>query len=199
MPNLVHSVEQSKEAYKRGHEVILHQPMEPLRGKAYWLGPGAIKSSMSQEEIKKTFTENLKTVPHARGFNNHTGSKITSSKEKVTPMLEIAKSKGLYVLDSRTSQHSQIIPVARSMQVPWIKRDIFLDNIKSKGHIKKQIMKACEVAKKQGYAVAIGHVGQGGRVTASAVKEAIPLIEKEGVKLVPLSEIVKLKNGNGKV
>lgn len=48
----------------------------------------------------------LKTVPHAGGFNNHTGSKITSSKEKVTPMLEIAKSKKLYVLDSRTSKYS---------------------------------------------------------------------------------------------
>lgn len=199
MPNLRHSVEHSEEAFKRGHEVILHQPMEPVRGKLSWLGPGAIMSNMSYEEIKNTFTKNLETVPHAKGFNNHTGSKITSSKEKITPMLEVAKSKGLFVLDSRTSIDSQVIPVAKSLHIPWVKRDVFLDDLKTKVHIKKQLKKACEVAKKQGYAVAIGHVGQGGNVTAQAIKETIPFIEQEGIKLVPLSEIVHLNKESEKI
>lgn len=199
MPSLSHSAEQSEEAYKGGHEVIMHQPMEPVRGKASWLGPGAIRSNMCSQEIKTTFLRNLETVPHAKGFNNHTGSKITSNKEKITPILEVAKEKGIFVLDSRTSQDSQVIPVAKALNMPWVKRDVFLDEVKNKGHIKKQIKKACEVAQKQGYAVAIGHVGLGGKVTAQAVKEAIPVIEKEGIKLVPLSEIVKLSSGHEKI
>ncbi|ABO50105.1 protein of unknown function DUF610, YibQ [Desulforamulus reducens MI-1] len=199
MPNLVNSKEHSEEAHKRGHEVILHQPMEPLHGKDSWLGPGAIKSDMSYEEIKKVFLDNLATVPHAEGFNNHTGSKITSNKDKVAPMLEVAKDKGLFVLDSRTSDKSQVIKVAKSMQVPWVKRDVFLDEVKSKAVITRNLKKACAIAKKQGYAISIGHVGPGGNVTAEAVKEALPLIEKEGVKLVPLSQVVKLKSNREKV
>ncbi|SHE72535.1 divergent polysaccharide deacetylase family protein [Desulforamulus putei] len=198
MPNLIYSTAHAEEAHRRGHEVILHQPMEPIHGKASWLGPGAIFSYMSAQEIQDTFTQNLKSVPHATGFNNHTGSKITSSKEKITPMLAVAKSKGLYVLDSCTSYKSHIVPVAKNMHIPWVKRDVFLDDVKSKKHITKQIKKACQVAKQQGYAVAIGHVGQGGNVTAQTVKEAIPYIEQEGIKLVPLSEVVKVNNGNSK-
>lgn len=199
MPNLIHSVEQSEEAHQKGHEVILHQPMEPVKGKKSWLGPGAITYTMNTEEIKTTFAKNLESVPHASGFNNHTGSKLTSNREKVTPMLEVAKKKGLYVLDSRTSQDSQVIPAAKAMQLPWVKRDIFLDDVKSVVHIKKQMKKACRIAKKQGYVVVIGHVGQGGKITAQAVKDALPLIEQEGIKIVPLSEIVRLNNEKGKV
>ena len=199
MPNLVNSKEHSEQAHKRGHEVILHQPMEPLRGKASWLGPGAIKSDMSYEEIKETFAANLETVPYAEGFNNHTGSKITSNKDKVAPMLEVARSKSLFVLDSGTSNKSQVISVAKAMNVPWVKRDIFLDDVKSRAHITKQLRKACKIAKKKGYAVAIGHVGQGGKLTAEAVKAAIPMLEEEGVRLVPLSQVVKLVSGREKV
>lgn len=199
MPNLINSANHSELANKNGHEVILHQPMEPVKGKASWLGPGAIISNMSQEEIKDTFTKNLQTVPHAIGFNNHTGSKITSQKDKLIPILEVAKEKNLFVLDSRTSMRSQIIPLAKDMGIVSAKRDIFLDDVKSDRHINKQIRKACKVAKKQGYAIAIGHVGQGGHVTARSIKAAIPMIEKEGIKLVPLSEVVKQNNKNYKI
>ena len=199
MPNLVNSTIHAETAHQKGHEVILHQPMEPLRGKASWLGPGAILSNMSEAEITETFTKNLATVPYAQGFNNHTGSKITSDKEKVRPMLVVAKTKELYVLDSATSYKSQVIPAAKSLHLPWVKRDVFLDDVKSNSHIQKQIRKACKVAKMKGYAIAIGHVGQGGNVTAQAVKDALPYIEQEGIKLVPLSEIVRLNNGSGKV
>ncbi|CCO07420.1 divergent polysaccharide deacetylase family protein [Desulforamulus hydrothermalis] len=194
MPNLINSSAHATEAHRRGHEVIMHQPMEPLHGKASWLGPGAILSHMSEQEIKETFAQNLRTVPYAIGFNNHTGSKITASKAKISPMLEVARQKGLYVLDSGTSYKSQIIPVAKSMHVPWVKRDVFLDDVKNRQHIAKQIKKACQVAKRQGYAVVIGHVGQGGNITAQGVKQSITYIEREGIKLVPLSEIVKLNN-----
>ncbi|GAB6157154.1 divergent polysaccharide deacetylase family protein [Desulfotomaculum varum] len=194
MPNLINSTAHATEAHRRGHEVIMHQPMEPLHGKASWLGPGAILSHMSEVEIKRTFEQNLNTVPYAIGFNNHTGSKITASKAKIAPMLEVARQKGLFVLDSGTSYKSQIIPVAQSMHVPWVKRDVFLDDVKSRQHIAKQIKKACQVAKRQGYAVVIGHVGQGGNITAQGVKQSITYIEREGIKLVPLSEVVKLNN-----
>lgn len=201
MPNLINSTAHAEEAHRLGHEVILHQPMEPMHGKASWLGPGAIFASMSTQEIQDTFRKNLDSIPHACGFNNHTGSKITSSKGKVTPILIVAKSKGIFVLDSGTSSKSQVIPVSKSMHIPWAKRDVFLDDVKSSQHITKQIRKACELAKKQGYAVAIGHVGHGGNVTAKAIKESIPYIEEQGIKLVPLSEVVKANNGNanGKV
>lgn len=199
MPNLVNSKIHAEVAHKQGHEVILHQPMEPIHGKASWLGPGAIFANMSAQEITDTFTKNLATVPYAVGFNNHTGSKVTRDKEKITPMLEVAKNKGLYVLDSATSCDSQVIPTAKSMHLPWVKRDVFLDDVKSNSHVQKQIEKACKIAKTRGYAIVIGHVGHGGKVTAKAVKDAIPFIEQEGIKLVPLSEIVRLNNSDSKV
>ena len=55
---------------------------------------------------------------------------------------------------------------------------------------------AAEIAKKNGYAVAIGHVGPaGGITTAEAIKRAVPEIEKMGVKLVTVSELNEYVNG----
>ena len=54
MPFLPSTKQDAQLAHDKGHEVILHLPMEPVRGKKSWLGPGAITTDLSNDEIHKT-------------------------------------------------------------------------------------------------------------------------------------------------
>lgn len=47
MPFLDESTEQSVAADELGFEVIIHLPLEPIKGKASWLGPMPITSDLS--------------------------------------------------------------------------------------------------------------------------------------------------------
>lgn len=190
MPNLENSRRQAVQAARRGYEVIVHLPMQPVRGRARWLGPGGITSNMTAEEIRHQVRRDFAQVPYASGFNNHMGSLITAREELVRPVLEVAGEKGFYVLDSRTSTKSKIIPLAQSMGIAYTQRDVFLDDVKSISHMKKQLELLADEALAKGSAVGIGHVGLGGEKMARAIKEMIPVMEAKGIEFVYLSELL---------
>lgn len=191
MPNLPHSREHASEAVAAGYQVILHLPMEPMRGKADWLGPGTIFCNLSDEEIKERLTRDLESVPYAVGINNHTGSRATADRRVMKAILEVAKERGLFFLDSRTNGKSVVADMARKLGMPYAKRDLFLDEITDLYEVKKQIGRLTDMARKKGSAVGIGHVGQMGKYTADALKEMIPELEKQGVRFVFISELVQ--------
>lgn len=97
---------------------------------------------------------------------------------------------GKFVLDSRTSHRTQIGPVAKEMGVPVLQRSLFLDDVNSVAHVKQQLRKLARIARKQGYAIGIGHVGPTGPATATAIREMIPELESQGITIVPLSRLL---------
>jgi uncharacterized protein len=82
-------------ANEKGHEVIVHLPMEPKKGKKCWLGPGAITTDLSNEEIRKRVENVIANVPHAVGMNHHMGSKVTEDERAMRVVLEVCQEKGL--------------------------------------------------------------------------------------------------------
>lgn len=190
MPNLEFTEQHAREGARLGHEVIVHLPMQPVKGKASWLGPGAITCDMTTEEVIEQVRRDFTQVPGARGFNNHMGSLITSREDLVRPILEVAREMDFFVLDSKTTAESKIIPLARSMGIPYAQRDIFLDEEKSIAHVQAQLERLTDVALTNGCAVGIGHVGLGGEQTARAIKAMIPVMEARGIEFVYLSQVL---------
>src|SRR4051812_35648497 len=47
MPFMPTTKRDAEWAHRLGHEVLIHMPMEPVRGKKSWLGPGAITADLS--------------------------------------------------------------------------------------------------------------------------------------------------------
>jgi polysaccharide deacetylase 2 family uncharacterized protein YibQ len=68
----------------------------------------------------------------------------------------------------------------------YVARDIFLDNVKSIPAIHTQLKKAVRFAKKNGYAIAIGHPY---RATMQALAEAKPFLKE--VEVVYVDEIFR--------
>ena len=190
MPNLENTYSEAVQAKEKGYEIIVHLPMQPVNGKASWMGPGGITPDMKPNEIREKVVKDFAQVPQAVGFNNHMGSLITSKEELMRPILEVAKEKGFFVLDSRTCENSKVISLAQSMGIPCAKRDVFLDEVKSSEHMKKQLKLLAKEALAKGSAISIGHVGQGGKKMAQAISEMIPVMEEQGIEFVYLSKLV---------
>ncbi len=190
MPFLPSSAKDAEAAYNKGHQVILHLPMEPERGKSSWLGPKGITVDLSTEEIEKRVEQALSELKFATGINNHTGSKAMKDERVVGAVLRVVKRNGISFLDSRTTEKSQAKRLCSDMKIRYFERDIFLDHVNSVYNIEKQLDKAGEMALSKGYAIVIGHVGPaGGKNTVQALKNKITSLEGMGIRFVTLENI----------
>lgn len=189
LPNLVHSKQTAAEAHEQGLEVLLHLPMEPRELGYNNPGKGALLVEMGPDEIRRNIEEDLKTVPFATGINNHMGSRFTEDEGRMRTVLTIVKSKRMYFLDSRTSNHSVAGRLATELGVRNADRNVFLDNNLEKAYIKGQINEAVSIAKKHGSAIAIGHPHA---ETIEAIKESLEELNGS-VEIVRLSDIVDKK------
>jgi polysaccharide deacetylase 2 family uncharacterized protein YibQ len=190
MPFLRTSKEDAIRAHLAGFDVLLHIPMEPIRGKKRWLGPGAITTDMSDQDIKEQLRKEIESIPYVVGVNNHMGSKATADPRVVKDILEVLKEKKLFIVDSGTSPDSKIVLLAKQMGVPYVRRTVFLDNKNSESYIKRQIQILIDQARNQGWGVGIGHVGVQGLNTYRAIQSMLTYIKQNEISVVPVSKLV---------
>ena len=68
------------------------------------------------------------------------------------------KSSNLLFLDSLTSSQSKAFDVAQEVGLASFQRDVFIDGNTSVEYIQQKLWETVAIAKKRGYAIAIGHV-----------------------------------------
>ncbi len=186
LPGREKTREQAALLRERGHEVILHLPMEPLDPDLE-LDDGYITTNLDEAEIRRRVEEALASVGEVAGVNNHMGSKATSDERVVRIVLEVIREHGLYFVDSWTSPASVAGRVAAEMGIPTATNQVFLDHYSDLEKVKAQIERLIKRAKRDGQAVGIGHVRP---QTYRALVEMLPRFEEEGVVVVPASRIV---------
>ncbi len=187
LPFLQYSEFTAEEGEKNNKEIMLHLPMEANNSGAD-PGPGAIKSDMSEEEIRQAVRDCIFNFPYIIGVNNHMGSKITEDREIMEIVLEEIKKYNLFFIDSITTKDSIAYEVAREMEIKSAVRTVFLDNENDMDYIKGQILEVQETALREGEAIAIGH----SRIsTFYVLKRMVPELIKAGIEIVPVSELVK--------
>ena len=182
----------SKEVIKylegRNYEFLLHLPLEP-KPPSQCLDKGLIKVNMNEEEIIAQFHRDIEDFyPYVKGINNHMGSLFTSNEEKMKILLNEIKKMNLFFVDSMTSKNSCGYYLAKKMGIKTAKRDVFLDNSSDPESIRKNLHKLVELAKKRGKAIGIGHAKKN---TIMVLKEEIPNIKKEDIKLVHVSKLLE--------
>jgi len=186
IPHQRHSRRAAELAHERGLEVLVHLPMEPVAYPRRDPGEGAVLSRMDAEEMRRTVNEALQAVPHARGLNNHMGSRLTASPEAMRILMRAIGERRLYFLDSRTAPDTVALEAARAARVPCLKRDVFLDARREPAYIASQLQLAAEHALRRGRAVAIGHPHP---ETLEVLRRELPRLRQMGVSLVFASDL----------
>lgn len=189
LPHAPHVEQLSKTAHEKNKEVMLHLPMESEAGKK--LGPGGLTECMSEKKFSEVLQSSISSVPHVSGFNNHMGSRLTRSPLWMKRLMQqVALKNSLFFVDSKTTSDSVAMKVARGEGLNSIQRDIFIDHEESKSFIQKQLRKLIRKAQQNGSALAIAHPK---KVTLAELEQWLPVLESKGIKLVPVSELIKLR------
>jgi uncharacterized protein len=192
LPHTDRSNALANEAHGAGKEVLLHLPMDPENDSHVHAGPGRIESHMSAREITAMFAYDLQTVPHAVGVNNHMGSRVTQNAASMKALMRAIRARGnLFFLDSLTSPSSVAARIAEETGVPTLRRDVFLDNDRSAQAVSESLQQLERLLVTRGRAIAIGHPYP---ETLTALERWLPQARARGIRIVPLSVLLKNKN-----
>jgi polysaccharide deacetylase 2 family uncharacterized protein YibQ len=193
MPFLPTTHRDAEWAHSLGHDVLVHLPMEPIRGLSSWLGPGAITTSLNNAEIRSRVNAAIDDVPYAVGMNNHMGSKVTADPRIMKVVLEVCRERGLFFLDSRTNYRSVITKLSDHIGVRTLDNHIFLDDHYTMQHINKQLALIHTFLLKHDECVVIGHVGPPGKKTAEALNHVERKLADK-IEFVSLLQMLSIKD-----
>ncbi|MHA1599130.1 MAG: divergent polysaccharide deacetylase family protein [Alphaproteobacteria bacterium] len=181
---------QTARAKANGHELMLHISMEPSSDSVD-PGPNVLLAELDEAELRRRLQWGFGRFDGYTGVNNHMGSKFTTNEVAMRVVLEEIGRRGLLFLDSRTSGRTVGGRLARSLGVPFAERNVFIDNDNEVAAVNKQLAEVEALARKQGYAIAIGHPRE---ATIRALGPWLTEVQSRGFRLVPLTTIVKRLN-----
>ncbi len=181
---------QTERAAQKGHELMVHLPMQPDRSTAD-PGPDYLGVEMTEVELRRRVEANLAVFSGYDGVNNHMGSKFTRDRAGTAVLMDVLKSRNLFFLDSKTSPDSVAEDSARADGIRTTHRDVFIDHVESPERVQAALEQIERVATRTGAAVAIGHPKD---VTLEALERWLPTLAEKGFQLVPLATIIAARN-----
>ncbi len=163
---------------------MIHLPMQAKHFDSPEIGTLTINESFESmhEKIKKI----RKDFPRAKYTNNHTGSRFTSDFDAMDKAYRALIEQGFVFVDSKTIAQTAVARAAKKHNQPYISRDIFLDDDPSASAVRRELAAAVNLAKKRGYAIAIGHPKKN---TIAVIKESKNNLLKD-VDVVYLKDIL---------
>jgi len=180
-PPYKYSIDNHKLAEGLEHYMV-HLPLES--GKRY----DKYHTVLMKNDTKKTIENRVKEIrqlfPTAHYLNNHIGSKFTRDYKATYRLYAALRKEGFIFVDSRTIGSSKVREVAKQFKDTYIGRDIFIDNQRRVSRIHKQLRRVVRIAKKKGYAIAIGHPH---RATMRALRSAKHILKD--VEVVYMDEL----------
>ncbi|MFT6389726.1 MAG: polysaccharide deacetylase 2 family uncharacterized protein YibQ [Cellvibrionaceae bacterium] len=189
-PNAVFLAEYARENQK---EIMLHAPMSNINHRP--MGPSGLSESMGEVDFTQVLTTAIDSVPYISGVNNHMGSLLTQKRLPMEWTMKALSEHGLYFIDSRTTSNSVAWLTAQQRNVPSLKRDVFLDNDRKPEMINDQFSEFIAIAQRRGYAIAIAHPHP---ETLDYLKRHLDRLSSQGIRLVPVSTLVKRYSPNQK-
>ncbi len=182
----------AKRARKNGKEIMLHMPMEAIRGAVG--DPGQLKHEMDKQLFQATLYKQLDAIPGVLGVNNHMGSLLTQDLKHMRWTMDVLskyKLAPLFFVDSRTTKYTVAEQTAKAFGLPTIRRHVFIDHVAKEKPIRKQFRRLVSLAKKKGVALGIAHPRA---QTLLVLKEEISRLNSYGVQMVSVSELIEIKD-----
>ncbi|MFP4312982.1 MAG: divergent polysaccharide deacetylase family protein [Alphaproteobacteria bacterium] len=178
----------TKPSMQKGHELIIHVPMEPMNPDLD-LGPAGLTTDLDREAFLQRLDEDIfSSFEGYVGINNHMGSKLTQDEEAMNWLMPVLKERDLLFVDSKTIHTSVAAKTAHQYGVEYAERDVFLDHYDTLESVIAALDQLEKTAKRNGQAIAIGHPKKN---TIEALKLWMPSIKERGLELVPVSALVQ--------
>jgi hypothetical protein len=178
-------------AAARGHEAMLHMPMQAHTDSTAQTGPNPLRIDLPPDVNLARLREAIAAVPDSVGVNNHMGSVATRDPLLMELVAREVRAHGMLFLDSVVVTHSVALCCAELAGVPAAARDVFIDNVAEPWVIWRQLAATEAFARRHGHAIAIAHPRQH---TLAALEAWLPTLHTKGFALWPLSATVAWRN-----
>lgn len=186
LPDLSHSKTAAEIAARKGHEVIIHVPMEAENSS---VSPGKkfISKNMEEDAIQDVLDDFIAQMPMAIAANNHMGSAATASLSTMNHVIGHLKAKGLFFIDSATTAQSAVFSAAKQNNAFSARRDIFLDvPDNSDATLADKIQSLGKYKGRREPVIIITHCHN--REKLDALRKFITQVESMGIRIVSLRD-----------
>ncbi len=116
------------------------------------------------------------------------GSTATQKREIMDAVMSTLAQHDLFFLDSFTTPYSVAEESARRMGIPFLKRNIFLDNEANAEYVAERVKQLADLALRQGKAIGIGHSRE---TTLEGLRLALPYLREKKIEVVPLETLLE--------
>ena len=190
MPAAPYTEDDTRRLIANGKEVIIYMPMEARNMRGAYMPEIGIMNSHTKAEARAALLKSIDQIQAAHGITNHLGSRIMENEELLTTILSTSAESNLYFIDSSDSNRSKASELAEDLGITIFTPDIFLDGSGDIRRIERALRRAAEQADENGFAIAVGNVGEGGgRATAQAIRNMKGELSQMGISFVTVSEL----------
>lgn len=187
LPHLPYTKEVVDRISNARKDLMIHIPMEPINGKDP--GPEAIFTSMTDDEIAAKVGDYVEELPAAVAANNHMGSRATGDERVMEIVLRKLEQEGIQFIDSLTTSDSVVKEVSKRLGIPYLYRNVFLDNVDDQEYIISALQKGVEIARLHGKAVCIGHVWS--NELPEILEQAADIVDEMDIAVGSIGDLVR--------
>lgn len=147
---------------------------------------------MTASQIRRVMEKDLRSVPHAEGVNNHMGSKFMEEREPLSVVFDILQERGLYFVDSLTTDSSVGGALALEKALRFATRDLFIDDTEDRSRARTNLERLLATRDQWNGLLLIGHPYP---ETVDALEEMVPRFQSQGIDIVALSVVIARQQG----
>ena len=178
MPYPPLSQQLAEQLFNSGYVIMMHVPTDNAPPNSF-AGTGQLATGMDRATVFSTLDTDVSKVPHTTGMNNHMGGRGCDQLDLMTYEVEWAKSKGLFVVDSKSSVSSKVTKACLALGLPERNNEVFIDHQNEPDYIRGAMRELAGLARKNGTAIGICHWHRPN--TATVVGEMIQTLKAEGI------------------
>lgn len=175
-------------ARQDGHETLLSVPMEPFDYPHSDPGPNTLLTNVPDGDNLRRLSLALRRGTGYVGITTLSGSRFTTTPDKLTPVLEALRDRGLMVFDVRVAPHSVLKDLAKQIKVPVAASTQRIDRNPAPEAIDSALDQLEQTARLNGRAVG---VASSLPVTLDRLEPWIKGLPSRGIALAPLSAVVE--------
>lgn len=176
----------AQKARSDGHEILLDLPMETDSYPAMDPGPYGQLIALPAAENYTRLTTILSRARGYVGLLSPLHERFTNDSNGAKGLIEALNKHGLLLVSSQPEAALPLATASQQARVPLLNADMVLDQRITESYIQGQLAQLEELAKKQGYALAIGRSFP---VTVELVAAWATTLQQKGITLVPVTAL----------
>lgn len=174
-------------------EVVAHVPMEPMNYPSRTPGEDAILVDMSGGHVRRLVRKHLDAARHPIAYLPYMGAMALQDAEVMKNVMRELKSEGVAYIEQAGRTSSTGLDMASEEEVPFLRLDGRIDvrtsdNRSARREISRMLNDIADTARRRGFASCLVRLDGS---TLSVLETEVPRLEKQGVRFVPLSFLLR--------